>query len=189
MNQFIRTPDRRALEPLSPPLLTEALIRESTLLAATWFAPGSQPSTQLCVFADALAHTFLVRLGTQIESAWDDLYPAGEIVPHHHHFGEHADLVLVLSAPRRRIAVRLRALALSLLEHHAWAGVDGFRDLLDDPAFTRGAAEPDFDAEQTVQLARYAGVRLTQPWPAEVMRQLSDLTHDVLPAPRKRELQ
>lgn len=189
MDQFIRTPHHQALEPLSLPLLTEALTHESTLLAASWFASGSQPSTQLCVFAHALADTFLVRLGAQIESAWDELHPVGEIVPHHHHFGDHADLVLVLSAPGRRVAVRLRALTLSLLEQHAWAGAGGFRDLFDDPVFTRVAAETGFDTEQTVQLARYAGVRLTQPWGAEVMRQLSDLTHNVLPAPRERVLQ
>lgn len=164
-------PGRKALEPLSLPRFAEAVERESILLERSWFPGDRKPSRRLSLLGTVLAQTLIVTLDVTISSIWSNLYPEGAAVPHHHHFRPYTELVLLLWAHGRRVAVRLRPLMVSLLalpENPFVSGAQGFRRLVDDPV--------------SGQMAHHVALVMTSGWILEVTQQLNHPDDSVLPA-------
>lgn len=187
MNQPIKLPARKALEPLRLPQLAEALERESLLLATSWLDDEHQSTRRRRLITVAVAHTVLVQLGAHVNDVWHNLHPDGNIVPYHHHFEQFTDLVLVARSFQRHVAVRLRPLA-ALLLADSTGKMEGIDTLLDRLHHASLKDDPESATSDTVRVACDAGRDLTSSWARQVEHLLSDPAIEILPRPRSGEL-
>ena len=163
--------------------------RESTHVAASWFALEGQPDSAQCLLADTLAHTLLGDLISTIESTWrTQESPASSELTLHHACGLET-FTLLLHSPRRVLGVQVRHLLLALLsDHESCTGV-GLQTLFTAPFQPQGPSTAASLRRESIWLGTQLAHQVSRGWAAELECRLADPRVTVLPKPRQRVLQ